>query len=198
MGICEIIRYVNITIGVAAILFAVEMFFRYKVLKKVNESGHWKYRAADWAFTFYIICLFQITAFRFGGIGWNLDNMLHRRTRVNPIPLIALWNWIEKGIWWHLFYNVIGNCIWFVPLGLLFPAIYKEYRDHFARTVFIGFVVSVLIEILQFILCTGVTDIDDIIFNTIGTAVGYFLWDILDKLRDPIKRWVKQREGSFE
>ena len=46
----------------------------------------------------------------------------------------------------------------------------------------IGAFVSSSIEILQYILCTGVTDIDDVIFNTLGTIIGYCIWKVLKKL----------------
>lgn len=188
MDISEIIRYVYVTTGVAIILSIPVMFIRKHYFHKNRGKYHWKYELADICFVFYMICLFQITAFRFGGLGWSIEKMMNRRTRVNAMPLIEILNWIDKGVWWHLTYNVIGNCIWFVPLGLLLPAIYREYRGYFGRVVFVGMVVSTLIEILQFVFCTGVTDIDDVIFNTIGTGIGYMGWAIYDGFR----KWIKK------
>ena len=176
MDISEIIRYVYVTVGVSIIISIPVIFIRKYYIQKPNTQYHWKYKLADVIFIFYMVCLFQITAFRFGGLGWDLENMMGRMTRVNGEPLVMVWKWVITGTWWHLFYNVIGNCVWFVPLGLLLPALYREYRKRLGRVVFIGMVISTIIEILQYILCTGVTDIDDVIFNTIGTAIGYFLW----------------------
>ena len=193
MDISEIIRYVYITVGIAILLSIPVIYIRKSYFNKQRENYHWKYEVADICFIFYMICLFQITAFRFGGIGWDLENMLNRNTRVNGVPLVETWNWVVKGAWWHLFYNVIGNCIWFIPLGVLLPAIYRSYRGYFGRVVFIGMVVSTTIEILQFVLCTGVTDIDDVIFNTIGTAMGYMLWLTFDFSRNIIKG--RKQEG---
>lgn len=191
MDIREIIRYVCVTIGVAIMLSVPVIFIRKRYLHKQRKVDHWKYEVADIAFIFYMICLFQITAFRFGGLGWDLESMMSRQTRVNGMPLVAIWNWVEKGVWWHLFYNVVGNCIWFVPLGILLPALYRDYRKHVKRVIFIGLVVSTSIEILQYVLCTGVTDIDDVIFNTIGTAIGYMLWVIFDAVRKLIQKREK-------
>ena len=188
MSISEIIRYVYVTVGVAVVLSIPVILIRRYYIHKDRQLAHWKYKLADNIFLFYIICLFQITAFRFGGLGWSLENMMERKTRVNGTPLVFIWNWAVKKRWWYLIYNAVGNCIWFVPLGVLLPALYKEYRKHFGRTVFIGMVVSTLIEILQYIFCTGVTDIDDVIFNTIGTAVGYIMWMIFDCGRNLISK----------
>lgn len=198
MSISEIIRYVYVTIGISLIFFVPLICVRNKFFSKRNEGSHWKYELTDLVFIFYIICLYQITALRFGGIGWSFENMVERQTRVNAIPLVILWQWVEKGVWWHLFYNVVGNCIWFVPLGVLLPAIYRSYRKHLGRTVFIGLMVSTSIEILQFVLCTGVTDIDDVIFNTFGTAMGYLIWTIIDFVRIFIKKQIKKRKDSLD
>ena len=187
MYISEIMRYIYVTIKIAILIGVPTIFIRKRYFQRHKEIYHWKYEAADMGFIFYMICLFQITAFRFGGIGWSIENMMNRATRVNGVPLVGIWKWIDKGVWWHLFFNVLGNCIWFIPLGVLLPAIYRGYRKHFGRVVFIGMVVSTLIEILQFVFCTGVTDIDDVIFNTIGTAMGYMIWATFDFVRDRIK-----------
>lgn len=192
MNISEIIRYVYITIGIAILFFIPIMLVHHRSLKDRGRRKHWKYELTNSLFIFYLLCLYQITALRLGGIGWSLENMLARRTRVNTEPLFMIWNWAVKGVWWHFIYNVIGNCIWFIPLGLLLPAIYKGFRGRFFRVVFIGAVVSSSIEILQYVLCTGVTDIDDVICNTLGAAMGYGLWLLFDRTRIQVKRkWLQ-------
>lgn len=187
MSIYEIIRYVYVTVGVATVLFIPVIGIRRYLLKKKGKKNDWKHEIASKCFIFYLLCLYQITALRLGGLGWDLDNMLARKTRVNSEPLFAIWNWAVKGVWWYFIYNVIGNCLWFIPLGILLPAIYKNYRGYLWRVVFIGMVTSSTIEILQYVLCTGVTDIDDVICNTIGTAMGYGIWVLIDTIRKRIK-----------
>ena len=69
--------------------------------------------------------------------------------------------------------NTILNIILFVPLGFLVPAIWKNYRS--VRTMFfMGFALSVSIEILQ-IFTFRLTDIDDLITNTAGAVIGYYI-----------------------
>lgn len=183
MSIGDIIRYVYVTFCVALILFIPVICIRRHFTKGKLKNDSWKHEIASIFFIFYILSLYQITAFRFGGLGWDLENMLQRRTRVNGEPLSIIWDWTVNGVWWYLFYNVVGNCIWFVPMGFLMPAIYKEVRKKPQWVIFIGMSVSSSIEVLQYILCTGVTDIDDVIFNTLGTAIGYFLWYVFDRIR---------------
>ena len=183
MNIGGIIRYVYVTFWVAFALFIPIILLRHKLTKGRLKNDSWKHEIACIFFIFYLLSLYQITAFRFGGLGWDFESMLQRRTRVNDEPLALLWDWTINGVWWHLFYNVVGNCIWFVPLGLMMPAIYREFRGNVLLVMFIGMAVSSSIEVLQYIFCTGVTDIDDVIFNTIGTGMGYLLWYLFEKLR---------------
>ena len=180
MAVEDIVRYVDITFVVAILFFIPIMAIRVIYLKR-NERWpikSWKKELPVILFIFYLLCLYQITALRFGGLGWNIDHMMARHTRTNMMPIAELWNWIVKGVWWHLFYNVIGNFVWFVPLGTLVPALFERQRN-FWRVVWIGTMVSCSIEILQYILCTGVTDIDDIILNAIGAGIGYIVFKIL-------------------
>lgn len=46
----------------------------------------------------------------------------------------------------------------------------------FYHIVIYGALISLSIETLQFFLATGVSDIDDVITNTIGAIVGYILY----------------------
>ena len=72
------------------------------------------------------------------------------------------------------FYNFWGNIAWFIPWGIFFPLI-KKPTPGLGKTVLSGMLLSLVIESLQFVLFTGISDIDDVIFNTIGAFVGYLL-----------------------
>lgn len=65
------------------------------------------------------------------------------------------------------------NVLMTVPLGVLLPLVWGRYQT-FRRTLSAGFCTSLMIEILQ-LFCFRATDVDDLIFNTLGTCLGYFL-----------------------
>lgn len=69
--------------------------------------------------------------------------------------------------------NTILNIILFIPMGFLVPAIWKNYRS-IKTMFFMGLALSVCIEILQ-IFTFRLTDIDDLITNTAGTVIGYYI-----------------------
>ena len=70
--------------------------------------------------------------------------------------------------------NTILNILLFVPLGFLLPTIWNEYRST-KKTIFIGLGISLIIEFMQ-IFTFRLTDVDDLITNTVGTILGYCLY----------------------
>lgn len=62
-----------------------------------------------------------------------------------------------------------------MPLGFGIPWVSKR-RRRLAGTVIFGLLTSLSIETLQFLLISGVADIDDVIFNVIGAIFGYSLY----------------------
>ncbi len=76
-----------------------------------------------------------------------------------------------------ILYNMAGNVLLLLPTGLLLPVIWPAFRK-FCKCLLVCVLISVGIEVIQFLLTvTGLisrtTDIDDVILNTLGAAVGY-------------------------
>ena len=62
-----------------------------------------------------------------------------------------------------------GNIIWFVPFGI-YLTFFK--RMPIGMTVLYGFLLSLFIEVMQFVLGAGISEINDLILNTAGAATG--------------------------
>lgn len=69
--------------------------------------------------------------------------------------------------------NIGVNLLLLFPFGVLYPAITKRSVK---RTILTGLLFSVGIEIMQFFTMTGFTDIDDVLMNTAGAAIGALVW----------------------
>lgn len=69
------------------------------------------------------------------------------------------------------------NVLLFVPLGLALPLLWKSFGS-WTRTALFGFFLSLLIEILQ-IFTLRATDVNDLLTNTLGTVLGYFLAKVI-------------------
>lgn len=67
--------------------------------------------------------------------------------------------------------QLILNVLLFMPMGFLLGIIMNEIR--WMQVIEMGSLFSIMIEILQLLTRRGVCNIDDVIHNTIGCAIGY-------------------------
>ena len=65
------------------------------------------------------------------------------------------------------------NILLFVPFGFFLPILWDKFRN-IKNIALMGFIVTSLIEISQ-IFTFRTSDINDIITNTVGTIIGYFI-----------------------
>lgn len=122
----------------------------------------------------YIAALVQITVLR-GGVNWR--DVLHTARAVPQlVPLKTTFILLGGGTW-NFIYNTVGNLIWFVPLGLLLG------RGRALRALLLGAALSAAIELSQYLLMTGLTDIDDVILNALGSLLGWGIYRLIKRIR---------------
>lgn len=95
---------------------------------------------------------------------------------VNLIPIVDIVNDPVSYI-----KNTILNIILFIPLGFLLPIIWKTFRP-LKKVIAVGLGLSVLIELLQ-LFNFRLTDIDDLITNTVGTLIGFLMAKLAPKCK---------------
>ena len=71
------------------------------------------------------------------------------------------------------FKNACLNVLLFVPLGILLPVLWERFRSA-KRTILAGLALSCAIELSQ-IFTFRTTDVNDLITNTAGAALGFLL-----------------------
>ena len=76
-------------------------------------------------------------------------------------------------------FNVIGNIGIFVPIGIFIAYLFKT---NYSQTLVRGFFISLIIETVQIPL-ERTTDVDDLILNTTGAAVGYGLYRLYHRIK---------------
>ncbi len=89
----------------------------------------------------------------------------------------------------HAVINLAGNVVMFVPLGFFLPRLWRSAR-RLHRTLLRAAGVILAIEIAQPLTLRGSGDIDDLILNLAGTALGYGLF--------ALGRQLSARRGSTE
>lgn len=114
----------------------------------------------------YLAALIQITVLR-GGVDWQ-KVLEGARTMPQLVPLKTTVGEAKSGLW-PLVYHTAGNMGWFVPLGMLMR------KKKWLHALLAGAILSAGIELMQYLLMTGMTDIDDVILNALGTLMGWRL-----------------------
>ncbi|MCL2254780.1 MAG: VanZ family protein [Lachnospiraceae bacterium] len=124
----------------------------------------------------YFAILFRLTIFRSNISGVQI---------VNFVPFLTINEYIQflfSGYRIFGFINIAGNIIMFLPFGYIVSMLFPKTRK-LIKIIFLSFIFSVFIETTQYIFACGVADIDDVILNTFGGAVGYLSFVILAKFR---------------
>lgn len=73
--------------------------------------------------------------------------------------------------------NLVGNVVMFIPFGAFLPAMWTDLQRLW-KTIFVGFMCILGVEILQLFTLLGKCDVDDVVLNMIGIFAGYSLWRI--------------------
>ncbi|MFS0876072.1 VanZ family protein [Solibacillus isronensis] len=133
--------------------------------------------------TFYtaLILYFLYLGFNRGVLG--TDSSL----RYNLIPEGIALNY-PMGKAFQIWFFEYGNFLAFIPFGIVIPLL---FRCSFKRFI-IGFILSItLLETVQMLTHLGAFDINDIIINTLGAAVGFAAQRIVKDNRDNLKGIIK-------
>lgn len=101
--------------------------------------------------------------------------VLFRETRAaSSINLIPFWSYfLFAGNSYLKEMLVLGllNMVMFVPVGFLLKC---GFRCIIGKQTFLaGIILSITIELLQFLLCKGLCELDDVIHNVLGCMIGY-------------------------
>lgn len=177
------------TIPAFIITFVVFSILRVKFFshRKINSNGFREFLLSIFAgyIAFLAIMLFMpnsyisdsginLTNEHFDFVGNFKDRITSGVWGVNLVPFRTIKNYIKYSGFLHTMTNIIGNIIIFVPFGILLPEIFPKTRS-LLKILGITSVTSFFVEFIQFFIGRSV-DIDDLILNVLGSAIGYFMW----------------------
>ena len=153
-----------LAVAVMAVMTAAVLIWRRYTAKKAPDKLVPLKRLVPWIlfFSYLAIVAAATILWRCGsGIGVNLHFL---RAFFEARNSASVQGWI----------NVILNVAMFVPIGLLLPAVHGVFRKWYV-TFAAGAGMSLVIETAQVVLSRGTGDIDDLVTNTLGCALGYCL-----------------------
>lgn len=133
-------------------------------------------------FIAYILILLRLTVFRPNMSFRNLfSGRINERLFREYLPLL------RHGYWMRSIYLFGGNIVCFIPFGM-----YLQGCTGWKLTAVtaMGLLFSLIIETLQYVLGTGVSELDDLILNALGTFIGALC------VRGWMKRQIEKPERS--
>ena len=133
-------------------------------LKKSGKVQSLLHTVAVFVFGYYLFGLLTVT-----GIGFTSTMNFH--PNISWTPFIGM---ITGPI------DTILNVILFVPLGFFLPLLYKKYHNIKAIAL-TGLLLSLAVEFVQ-MFDWGSSDINDLMTNTAGACVGFWIYFLLSKI----------------
>ena len=131
-----------------------------------------------------IIVVTRFTFFPFSKVNGQVQPLIFDAAqmfpfRINLRPFVYLFDYPTMR---EALLNLIGNTAMFIPLGIVWPSVFRQLDTH-KKVLAAGFGYSLCIEIIQLPFFSRVSDIDDLILNTLGFAMGYGIFLLVKKLR---------------
>ena len=165
-------------------LIIITMIVEVKKSKNIQEKNQIRNFWLKILFVIYLLLLIMIlflkNEYRMGGFeNINTFSKEHFAT-INIIPFATIIDYIS-----NLFSNNINtsiviinlgtNLLLFAPMGFFIPILFENKIKNIKQFEVLMIIITIFVEIVQFITDSGGADIDDIILNTIGAIIVYML-----------------------
>ena len=131
-----------------------------------------------------VVVVTRFTFFPFSKVDGQVQPLLFDASRIFPprINLLPVVYLFEYPIFREALINYIGNTAMFIPLGIVWPSVFKKLDTH-GKVIAAGVGYSLLIEIFQLPFFDRVSDIDDLLLNSLGFLMGYGIYLLVRTLK---------------
>ena len=135
-----------------------------------------------------VIVVARFTFFPFSKVNGKIQPLIFDAAkafppRINLLPILYLFDYEIRR---EAILNFVGNTAMFIPIGIVWPSVFRGLNSH-GKVLSAGAGLSLCIEILQLPFFDRVTDIDDLLLNSLGFAVGYGLYLLVKLCRSHIR-----------
>lgn len=139
------------------------------------------------AFVLYLLIMLWLLFFQRIGGGETENYWETVGGNVNFVPFETVGRFIRSMLnprsdraFFEAVKNLGGNVILFIPFGFFIPAVCEKMKNP-VLTVLFGAVCIAAVELVQLFTLLGKCDIDDLILNVIGIAIGRFVFYFAEK-----------------
>ena len=149
-----------------------------------TKAFSWKREAQLLLVYICLVVVVRLTFFPFSKVDGKVQPLLFDAAHILPFRLnfVPFVNLMDYEVRREALLNVIGNSFLFLPVGIVFPIVYRKLNTHW-KVIAAGVGTSLSIEILQLLFFDRVTDIDDLILNSAGYLLGYSIYLLVKKAK---------------
>jgi glycopeptide antibiotics resistance protein len=137
-------------------------------------------------FAIYILFVIRVIIFKYPWehmraivASWQKGVILEGLSTANFTPFKTIKMYIDYSYKLNSTENLLGNVVVFMPFGLLFPVLTESGQNFFVM-LFNAFLFVLGIEIFQLFSAFGAFDVDDILLNCLGAALGFGIHRLID------------------
>jgi glycopeptide antibiotics resistance protein len=167
--------------GVTLICFITKLMDKKSTI--ITFDKFFKLSSIIFGCAYLLILIYSLFLKSYGGTGINL------------IPFKDIAHDLAQTSGNILYSNTFINILLFIPFGFYLNII-REKTSILCK-LGILLVIPVIIEILQYITNSGISDIDDVILNFAGELIGMFLLFVLERLYTLIRKNNKEKLLQF-
>lgn len=135
-----------------------------------------------------LLGLYTILTLFFLFVGFNRSSFNHDQGLRYHLTFEGIPLHFPMGRDFQIWFFDLGNFLAFIPFGMVIPLL---YRCSFTRFICFFMMGITVIELIQMFSRLGAFDLNDIIINTLGAAVGYWSQRIIIQHRDTFKGMLK-------
>ena len=172
------ISYLQMVIVISTIWIIIRLFCWLKA-----KELDWKREIQLLLVYICIVVVVRFTFCPFGKVNGKIQPLLFDREKVFPLwlnlkPFVYLFDYPTMK---EALLNLIGNTAMFIPLGIVWPTVFKKLNTP-GKVITAGVGVSLTVEILQLPFFNRATDVDDLILNSTGFVIGYGIYLLVKKI----------------
>lgn len=154
------------------------------IFKKVTSKRFFKF-----LFAVYIVVVIKVIIFKYPfaqlraiADTWQKGVILEGLGTANFVPFHTIKMYIDYAYKLNSVENLAGNIFVFVPFGFLFPMVSRD-GEKFSVMFANAFTFVLGIETFQLFSAFGAFDVDDILLNCLGAALGFGIYKIMDRIK---------------
>jgi glycopeptide antibiotics resistance protein len=171
----------SISVIVFSVFFtALILLLQFLTQNKRKKPFNWYWGIAFFGFTLSLMNILWNTISLYPFI-----NGFQYFGNINLVPVVSIIKMVEtifiQQPYAYSIINLFGNIGFFIPFGFFLPFLSKKLVSAWKVTLY-GAILSLFIEVYQLFLPARGSDIDDVILNTLGSLLGFFIFWLFQKL----------------